>query len=105
MTENQSLAVGCVNRIGMINFFADMGLRPEGTILDRYPNNDGNYEPGNCRWATAREQSRNRRTNRIVEVDGERMTLIEAVEKKGANYDRVNKRLQIGWSVERALGK
>lgn len=43
------------------NFLEDMGVRPEGMTLDRYPNNNGNYETGNCRWATPKEQIDNRR--------------------------------------------
>ncbi len=42
------------------SFLADMGERPARMTLDRYPNNDGNYEPGNCRWATRADQNRNR---------------------------------------------
>lgn len=47
---------------GFLNFLADMGERPVGRTLDRFPDRDGNYEPGNCRWATASMQAQNRET-------------------------------------------
>lgn len=51
----------CDRWLSFPNFLADMGEKPDGLSIDRFPNNDGNYEPGNCRWATVDEQAHNRR--------------------------------------------
>ena len=69
----------------------------KGYSLDRIDNNV-NYEPGNLRWATKIEQARNKNNNRIVEYEGEKMTLAEAAEKSGIPYYVLSSRIQRGWS-------
>ncbi len=51
----------CERWLNFKNFLADMGERPPRLTIDRYPNPAGNYEPGNCRWATRKQQRENRR--------------------------------------------
>ena len=59
-----------------ICFLADMGERPDGRTLDRIDPN-GNYEKENCRWATSKEQARNRRDSIFTEIDGVSMNLVD----------------------------
>lgn len=55
----------CERWMDFQNFIADMGPAPPRYSIDRYPNNDGDYEPGNCRWADAKTQAQNRRKRRF----------------------------------------
>jgi len=83
------------------NFLADMGERPTGTSLDRIDVN-GNYGPGNCRWATPRQQARNTTRNHRVSFRGETLTVIEWAEGVGVSGSSMWRRLK-RWPVERAL--
>ncbi len=84
-------------------FLADMGARPSPLFsLDRIDVN-GPYSPENCRWATQKEQQRNRRDNRVIEFRGEKRCIAEWAELLGIKRATVQRRLSVGWSVERAL--
>lgn len=85
------------------DFLADMGIRPEGTTLDRFPNTNGNYEPGNCRWATRVEQQRNTTANRRVTFNGETLTQVEWAQRQGIRQDTLSYRLRRGWPLLQAL--
>lgn len=70
-------------------FIADMGECPEGLTLER-KNTNGNYEPGNCVWATVREQIRNRRCSILVDDAGSKITLYEFARKNGLSYNALH---------------
>lgn len=84
------------------NFLQDMGPKPKGFSLERI-NNDGNYEPGNCKWATQKEQSRNKRQNRFITINGVTLVISDWARKLGCNRALISYRIiQLGWDAERA---
>lgn len=86
------------------NFYEDMGERPSmDHSLDRIDNNEG-YSIDNCRWATPKEQSRNQRSNRILEAFGKSQCLVEWAEELGIPTSTLDSRLnKRGWCVTKAL--
>jgi hypothetical protein len=87
------------------NFFEDMGYPPRGGTLDRI-DNDGPYGPGNCRWATWKEQHSNKRTNRVIEAFGKSQTLQEWADEYALPLTTLRNRLDRGgWSIVDALTK
>ena len=83
-------------------FVEDMGDKPPKHTLDRIDNN-GNYEPSNCKWSTRREQNRNTTRAVIVEIDGKKMTLADACDLYGVRLSVADKRLRRGMSIDKVL--
>lgn len=84
------------------NFLEDMGVKPEGYELERMDNNRG-YNPENCKWATRKEQNRNKRNSRLLTLGDETLCVTEWADRVGINYNTIIERLGRGWSVEKAL--
>jgi hypothetical protein len=85
------------------NFATDMGPRPEGMQIDRYPRKNGNYTPKNCRWATRSQQHRNKRSNHLLTFRGQTKTMWQWSEEFDVDPMLVLIRIKKGWSVEHAL--
>lgn len=85
-------------------FVADMGPRPAGHSIER-KDSSGDYEPGNCCWASRREQSRNTRRTVRVTIDGETLPLVDWAARFGISYGCVRSRIRRGMVAEVALRK
>lgn len=84
------------------DFYADMGDRPEGKSLERIDNN-GDYSPENVVWADAKAQANNRRSNVILEHNGEKKTMQQWADQLGVKIQTIWARIDRGWTVDRAL--
>lgn len=91
---------------GFINFYewSIKNCYNEKLTIDRI-NNNGDYEPSNCRWATKKEQNNNTRKNHFYLIDGEYLTIAQVARKYNINYNTLNNRLWHGDSIENAIIK
>lgn len=94
----------CKKWHGFLNFYKDMGHRPNETSLDRINTNLGYYKK-NCRWATKKQQMQNQKTNRILDFYGEKICLSELSRKVGIKRTTLRNRLDAGWQLDLAVSK
>ena len=88
----------CDRWLNFKNFLADMGVKPTPKhSIDRI-DNDGDYCPDNCRWATKAEQGNNRRSNRFITINDVTLTIVQWEKKMGFNKNIIWQRLEDGWS-------
>lgn len=93
----------CERWLDFKNFSADMGERPSPDHQIERKNNNGNYDPSNCKWATHKEQSLNRRSNVILAHGCESMPVTEWARRLNTKMTTLDRRLKRGWSIEKTV--
>lgn len=84
------------------NFIEDMGIRPNGTSIERI-NNNGDYCKDNCYWATRTEQQNNRRNNKFITYNGDTKTIAQWENEYKFPVDTIRRRIKYGWTIDEAL--
>ena len=85
------------------DFVVDMGPKPDSRMTLERIDNDGDYDPLNCRWATIREQANNKRSNRMLTFRGETKNLTQWARATGISFGTLRYRIESGWPVEKTL--
>ena len=93
----------CLRWQDFTKFFADMGIRPSSAHSIERKDNDGDYCPENCVWATKTEQGRNKRNNVLLTVDGETHPISTWAERYGLKYQTLHMRIRKGWPADAAV--
>ena len=99
--ENISVCEEWLDFINFYNWSISNGWK-EGLTIDRI-DNLGDYKPSNCRWITQKEQMRNISRNRYFEYKGSRLMIVEICEKYNINRNTFNKRLKLGWNIDKII--
>lgn len=90
-------------RESFMNFITDMGKRPVGRFTTERRDNNKGYEPGNCYWATLKQQGRNKRNNRLLTARGKTQCLSAWAEETGMIMGTLHARIKNGWDHEDAI--